>query len=158
MISALRRTDSKRPSAFCFGGLTLQPGTGLQPTFQPRPCVIQARVLPFDQWFLTFLVLRPFNTAPDIVVTPIVKVFSLLLHNSHFATDVNRNVNICVFRWSWAKFLGKGSLGPQWVMIHRLRTPALDLGSVLVFVEVEFHIVQESYKLIVSSCMALNYY
>lgn len=40
--------------------------------------------------------LLPFNTVLRVVVTPITKLFSLLLHNCHFATVMSRNVNICI--------------------------------------------------------------
>jgi hypothetical protein len=46
------------------------------------------------QLFSAFLMLRPFNTVPHVVVTPIVKSFSLLLHNWNFATVMNRSINI----------------------------------------------------------------
>ena len=42
-----------------------------------------------DQWFSTFLILRPFNTAPHVVVTPTHKIFLFLLHNCNFATVMN---------------------------------------------------------------------
>ena len=35
---------------------------------------------------------------PRVVVTPNTKLFLLLLHNCDFATVMNLNVNICVFR------------------------------------------------------------
>ena len=50
-----------------------------------------------EQWFSAFPTLRPFNTVPNVVVTPSVELFLLLLHNCHFATAVNHNVNILCF-------------------------------------------------------------
>jgi hypothetical protein len=47
-----------------------------------------------EQWFLTFLMLEPFNIVPHIVVIHNHKIISLLLHNCNFPTVVNRNVNI----------------------------------------------------------------
>jgi hypothetical protein len=41
------------------------------------------------QPFLTFLVLGPFNTVPQVVVTPTHKLSLLLLHNYNFATVMN---------------------------------------------------------------------
>jgi hypothetical protein len=38
------------------------------------------------KWFSTFLMLRPFNTVPPVVVTPTHKITSLLLYNYNFAT------------------------------------------------------------------------
>ena len=38
-----------------------------------------------------------FNIAPHVLVTPTIKLFSLLLHNCNFATAMNYNVNMCVF-------------------------------------------------------------
>lgn len=46
-----------------------------------------------ELWFSAFLMLWPFNTVPQVVLTPNHKVISLLLHNCNFATVVNRNVN-----------------------------------------------------------------
>jgi hypothetical protein len=46
------------------------------------------------QWFSAFLVLRPFNTVPCVVVTPNHKVTGVLFHNYNFATVMNHNVNI----------------------------------------------------------------
>jgi hypothetical protein len=40
------------------------------------------------QWFSTFLVLWPFNTVHCVVVTPTIKLFSLLLHNCNFALRI----------------------------------------------------------------------
>jgi hypothetical protein len=45
------------------------------------------------QWFSTLLMLQPFNTVPYVVVTPAIKLLSLLLHNCNFATVMNHNVN-----------------------------------------------------------------
>ena len=44
-----------------------------------------------DQWFSTFLMLRPFNTVPHLVVTPNYKVILLLPHNCHLAAVTNHN-------------------------------------------------------------------
>ena len=49
---------------------------------------------PLEQWFSTFLMLRPFNTVPHVVVTPNHEVISLLLYNYDFATVMNHNVEI----------------------------------------------------------------
>lgn len=46
-----------------------------------------------DQWFSTFLILGPFNTVPHTVMTPVIELFSLLLHNSNFVTVMIPNVN-----------------------------------------------------------------
>lgn len=44
------------------------------------------------QWFPTFLMLQPFNTVPNVVLTLNHKVISLLPHNCDFTTLVNCNV------------------------------------------------------------------
>ena len=44
-----------------------------------------------EQWFTTFLTLRPLNTVPHVVVAPNHKLVYLLLH---FATVMNHNLNI----------------------------------------------------------------
>ena len=45
--------------------------------------------------FSTFLMPRPFNTVPHVVVTSqTIKLCILLLHNYNFATVMNHNVNI----------------------------------------------------------------
>jgi hypothetical protein len=49
------------------------------------------------QWFSTFPMLRPFNTAPYVVVSPpTIQLFSWLLYNCNFATVINHSVNTCV--------------------------------------------------------------
>ena len=52
---------------------------------------------PLEQWFPTFLMLQLFNTVPHVVLTPTIKIFSLLLYYCNFSTVVNHNVNICIF-------------------------------------------------------------
>ena len=47
-----------------------------------------------EQRFSTFLMLRPFNTVPHVVVTPNHNIISILLHSCHFATVINRSVNV----------------------------------------------------------------
>jgi hypothetical protein len=47
------------------------------------------------QWFSAFLMLRPFNTVPPVVVTPKHKTISLLLHNCNFTTVMNCKYLIC---------------------------------------------------------------
>lgn len=44
--------------------------------------------------------LHPFNTVPHAVVTPSIKLFSLLLYNCNFVTVMNHDVIICAFQWS----------------------------------------------------------
>ena len=51
-------------------------------------------MIPVEQWFSTFLILRPFNTVPHLVVTPNHKIILLLIHNCNFATVMNYSVNI----------------------------------------------------------------
>lgn len=46
------------------------------------------------QGFPTFLMLHPLETVPRGVATPGYKITSLLLHNCHFASAMNDNVNI----------------------------------------------------------------
>jgi hypothetical protein len=51
-----------------------------------------------EQWFSTFLMLQPFNTAPHGVVTPpTIRLFLLRLRSCNFATVVSHNVNIYAF-------------------------------------------------------------
>lgn len=47
-----------------------------------------------DTGFSAFLILRPFNTVPHVVVTANRKIISLLLYNCNFASVLNCNVNI----------------------------------------------------------------
>lgn len=47
-----------------------------------------------EECFSTFLMQQSFNRVSGVVVSPITKIFSLLLHNSNFASDMNQNVNI----------------------------------------------------------------
>ena len=56
--------------------------------------------LPPNQWLSTFLMLRPFNTVPHVVVTSNHKIILLLLHNYSLVTAMNHNANIFVFQWS----------------------------------------------------------
>lgn len=71
----------------------------------PRLC----HVVPLDQWFLTFLRLQTFNMVLLIVVTPTLKLFSLLLHNN-FVIVINSNVI--------------SDIGPHGVVTQRLRNTA----------------------------------
>lgn len=50
-------------------------------------------------WVSTCRVLWPFNTVTHVVVIPNHKLLLLLSHNYNFATFVNQNANIYVFRW-----------------------------------------------------------
>jgi hypothetical protein len=76
-----------------------------------------------EQRFSTFLMLRLFNTVLHVVVTPIIKLSSLLLYNCKFATVIN-----CVSPWS-SVTLVKGSFNPIWgVTNHNLRTTVLEFG------------------------------
>jgi len=43
--------------------------------------------------FSNFRKLQPFNTVLHVMVTPIVKLFPLLLHNCNFATVMSHNIN-----------------------------------------------------------------
>lgn len=70
--------------------------------------------------------LRPFNTAPHLVVTPTIKVFLLLLHNGNslllwtvMPTSDSHDI------WEWP--LWKGHLTPKGVVTHKLRTS--DFGA-----------------------------
>lgn len=47
-----------------------------------------------DQWFSSFLMLRPFNTVPHVMVTPTIRLFPLLLHNWKIAILIICKVNI----------------------------------------------------------------
>ena len=44
-----------------------------------------------DQWFSTFLMLRPFSI---VMVTPNHEIIQLWIHNCNFASPMNHNVNI----------------------------------------------------------------
>lgn len=72
------RKQSEKSAAAWFSLLCISQGS-------PEPC------------FSTLLTLRPCDTAPQVVGTPTVNLFSLLLHNFNFATVMHHNVNICVF-------------------------------------------------------------
>lgn len=69
-----------------------------------------------------FLILRPANTVPHVVVTPNHKTISLLLHSCNFTTVVNHNVN------TW--YAG--------CVTHRLRTKVLGYKTYIVSVETPF--------------------
>jgi hypothetical protein len=56
--------------------------------------VFNKEVFHLRQWFSAFLMLSPFDTVPQVVATPIIKLFLLLFHNYNFATVLNHNVNI----------------------------------------------------------------
>jgi hypothetical protein len=45
-----------------------------------------------EQWLSPFLMLRPFNAAPH-VLTPTIKLFSMLLQNCNFSTVMSHNIN-----------------------------------------------------------------
>lgn len=45
--------------------------------------------LHLEQWFSTFLTLQGFNSVPQVVMTPTIKVFSLLFCKCNFATSMN---------------------------------------------------------------------
>jgi hypothetical protein len=57
------------------------------------PCLL-SQEHPEKQWFSTFLMLGPFNTAPHVVVNPNHKIILLLLQNRNFATVMNHDVNV----------------------------------------------------------------
>lgn len=66
--------------------------------------------VPLNQQFSTFLKLQRFNTVPHVVVTWSTKLFSVLLHNYHFATAMVHTVNICVFcAFRWPLWMGPSS-------------------------------------------------
>ena len=48
---------------------------------------------PSGQQFLTYLMLRPFNTVSRILVILDHEIISLLLHSCHFATVMNHTIN-----------------------------------------------------------------
>ena len=52
-------------------------------------------------------------------------IFIATFYNCHFATVMNHNVNIHVFRWSQVTPM-KSHLVPKGVVTHRLRTTALE--------------------------------
>ena len=58
-----------------------------------RPSLLQMEHIEAFQWLSTFLMLRPFNTVPHVVVINH-KIILLLLHNCNFDTFMNRNINI----------------------------------------------------------------
>ena len=47
-----------------------------------------------EQTFSAFLVLRPFNTVPHVMLTPSHRSTLLLFHNCNLATVINLNVDI----------------------------------------------------------------
>ena len=66
---------------------------------------------------LSLPVLSSFNPVPRVLVTPTIKLFSLLLHSYNFATVTNHSVNTC------------GDRGlPKGAVTHRLRTTDLGAG------------------------------
>lgn len=73
---------------------------------------------PLEQWFLTILILWPFNTVPHVAVTPIIKLFYYYFINN-FGTVINHIANI------W--YAGYRICDPlPGVMIHSQRAAALE--------------------------------
>jgi hypothetical protein len=56
-------------------------------------------------WFSTFVMVWPFNAVPHVWWPLTIELFSLLLHNSNFATAMSHHVNICLFQWAQMKGL-----------------------------------------------------
>jgi hypothetical protein len=67
------------------------------PLFAPRLRWSALGHIYLEQWFLTFLMLWPFNTIPHDVVTPNHKIILLLLHYCNFTIIMNLIINIHVF-------------------------------------------------------------
>ena len=65
--------------------------------------------------------LRPFNTVPNVVLTPNSKIIFIAIHNCDLATAMNRNVFISVFRWSYDPV--KGSFDRFILSAQDLPTP-----------------------------------
>jgi hypothetical protein len=85
--------------------------------WDPEEACVDQECKPLEQWLSTFLMLRPFNTVPHVVVTPSHKTISLLLLNWNFATVMNHNIN------GW--YTGYLIQNPKGVVAHRLRTTAV---------------------------------
>ena len=93
-------------------------GAGSEDTLPEQVCIwgdLQDHLL---QWLTT---LRPFNTAPQVVVTPPTrKLFTSRLHNCHLATVMNRSVMMVLTCDPRGKVIQH-----PWVTTHRLRTTGL---------------------------------
>lgn len=55
---------------------------------------LHSKSCPFSSVVLTFLVLWPFNSVPNALATPTIKLFSVILHNCNVAPVINWNINI----------------------------------------------------------------
>lgn len=83
-------------------------------------CVLTWSKVSLGQWVSTFLILWPFNTVPQLVWSPTIKLLCLLLQNCNLATIMNDDGNICVF----LILLGHPCvklISPQRIATHRLR-------------------------------------
>lgn len=62
---------------------------------------MQSPIYITNQCFSTFLMLWPFNTVSNAVVTPKHKIILLLFHDKNFATGMNCNVNHLLPAGKW---------------------------------------------------------
>lgn len=76
-----------------------------------------------EQWFWNFLILWPFNIVLHDVVTPSIKLFSLLLNNYNFAIYESSCKHLFSDGLRWP-CLWKGHSAPR-VRTHRLQTTYL---------------------------------
>jgi hypothetical protein len=67
------------------------------------------------------------NTVPRVVVTPTIKLFTLLLHNCNFATAMNSDISMC-FLMVVGDYCERVVWSPERVITHKLRTPEVDLS------------------------------
>jgi hypothetical protein len=87
--------------------------------------ILRLMALPLEQWLSTFLMLSPFHTVPHVVVTPTIKLSSLLLLNCNFATVMNHNIKYLRFLMVLGDSCEKVIRLPKGMGTHRLRTAAL---------------------------------
>lgn len=94
-------------------------------TRQPQQVSFIVPSQPLRQRFATFLMLRPFNPVPCVVVTPNDKIIFLLLHNSHFATGNESKCKFLHFPVVLGDLRERVIHPPAGVATHRLRITGL---------------------------------
>lgn len=94
MIHRETKTNLSREVFLC-SPTSLLAITSIQCTLNKTP---KPRLVGFllEQYFSTFQILRPFNSVPHVMVSPTIKLFWLLPHNSNFPSIMNCNVTVWI--------------------------------------------------------------
>jgi hypothetical protein len=82
--------------------------------------------------------LQPFNNVPHVVVTPTIKLFSLLFHNCNFATVMSQYKYL--YFLSLTGPLQKNNLTPKGVIIHRFRSSDIDRSLKGIILKVRYSV------------------